>query len=226
MIRIAALVIAIAVATAAAPQPAAHTSLSSARPRAENSATHAMASRPAEPASAPAAPARAQPLPPALKREATVSGEIVRIGDLLDNADAVAQVPIFRAPDLGQSGSVPVARVIEALRPHHVVSLDIRGLDEVKVKRASRLVTVKEIETRVLRALAGQAGMPDGKDFTIGIDNEIPALHVEPNAELRVTRAVYDQRARRFEVTFDLPSNSARQASLRVTGALAETAEA
>ena len=42
---------------------------------------------------------------PTLKAEAMVSSEIVRIGDLVENAGAVADIPIFRAPDLGQSGA-------------------------------------------------------------------------------------------------------------------------
>ena len=44
------------------------------------------------------------------------SAEVVRIGDLVENAGAAANIAIFRAPDLGETGSVPVARVIEALR--------------------------------------------------------------------------------------------------------------
>ena len=35
---------------------------------------------------------------PALKREVIVTGELVRIGDLVENAGAVAEVAIFRAP--------------------------------------------------------------------------------------------------------------------------------
>jgi flagellar basal body P-ring formation protein FlgA len=226
MIRIAALVIAIAVATAAVAQIAENALWSPVPLSAEIRTAHAAASRPAQEAPAPALPERAQLLPPALKREATVTGAIVRIGDLVENAGTVADVAIFRAPDLGQTGSVPAARVLEAVRPHHIVSLDTGGLDEVKVTRASRLVTASEIEARVLRALAGKSGLPDSQGLVINLDTGIPALHVEPNAELGVGRLAYDQRAHRFEVTFDLPGNPARQASLRVTGTLVETAEA
>ena len=42
---------------------------------------------------------------PALKSEAIVNGDIVRIGDLIENAGIVASVPIFRAPDLGHTGA-------------------------------------------------------------------------------------------------------------------------
>ena len=57
----------------------------------------------------------------ALKRASvTVAGDVVRIGDLVENAGAAADVPIFRAPDLGQTGTVPVARVRRGAAPHDV----------------------------------------------------------------------------------------------------------
>src|SRR4051812_11818762 len=95
---------------------------------------------------------------PTLKSEAIVSSDIVRIGDLVQNAGAVGDVPIFRAPDLGHSGGVPANRVVDAVRPHHIIGLDTRGLSEVVVTRASRALTAKDFETRVVRALAGQYG--------------------------------------------------------------------
>ena len=56
-----------------------------------------------------AAAAASEPAHPKLRAEAVIAGDIVRIGDLVENAGIVAQVPIFRAPDLGFSGSTPAA---------------------------------------------------------------------------------------------------------------------
>ncbi len=53
---------------------------------------------------------------PVLKAEAIVTGDVVRIGDLVEHAGIVANVPIFRAPDLGSTGTVPADAVIEAVR--------------------------------------------------------------------------------------------------------------
>ena len=178
------------------------------------------------PAPLPALNERAEPSGPALRREVTVTGEIVRIGDLVENAGAVAEVAIFRAPDLGQTGSVPAASVRDAVRPHHIISLDMRGLDEVRVTRASRAITPKEIEARLLRALAGQSGLSNVNDLAASFDNEVRTLHIEPNAELGIARLGYEPRTRRFEAVLDLPTNSSRRAVLRVTGSLVETAEA
>ena len=45
----------------------------------------------------------------------------------------VADVPIFRAPDLGTRGAVATDRVVEAIRPHQLIGIDTRGLSEVVV---------------------------------------------------------------------------------------------
>jgi flagellar basal body P-ring formation protein FlgA len=169
---------------------------------------------------------RAEPAGPALRREVTVTGEIVRIGDLIENAGAVADVAIFRAPDLGQTGSVPAASVRDAVRPHHIISLDTRGLAAVQVTRASRAIAQKDIEARLVRALAGQSGLPNVNDLAVSFDNEVRTLHIEPGAELGIARLAFDQRTRRFEAMLELPTGASRRPMLRVTGTLLETAEA
>jgi flagella basal body P-ring formation protein FlgA len=55
---------------------------------------------------------------PRLKAQAVVTGDVVRVGDLVEHAGIIATVPIFRAPDLGMTGSVPAAAVVEAERGH------------------------------------------------------------------------------------------------------------
>jgi flagella basal body P-ring formation protein FlgA len=175
----------------------------------------------------PAAAQTAAPGAPALRADITVTGDLVRIGDLVENAGAVADVPIFRAPDLGQSGGVPAYRVSEAVRPHQIIGLDTRGLSEVIVRRASRAIAPKEFEDRIVRALAGQYGLADAKSLTAIFDNEPRLLQVEASsAELRVVRLSFEPRSGRFDVTFELPgSAAARRAPLRFTGSLTETFE-
>src|SRR5690348_6632842 len=80
---------------------------------------------------------------PVLKRDVTVSSELVRIGDLVENAGTSARVPIFRAPDLGETGTVSAARVIEALRQHGFTIVETRGVSDVAVTRLSRVIGVK-----------------------------------------------------------------------------------
>ncbi|HEY4404336.1 MAG TPA: flagellar basal body P-ring formation chaperone FlgA [Xanthobacteraceae bacterium] len=181
---------------------------------------------------APAPPAAAQSLEaagPSLKPTASVVGDIVRIGDLVENAGVVAEVPIFRAPDLGQTGSVPVASVLEAVRGHHILGLDTRGLSEVAVTHAARAITAKDIEARVLLALAGKYGLPDQSSLAVVFDNEVRTFVVEASAtnELAVIHLTYEPRTTRFDVAFELPGSAvARRLPLHFTGSLSETFEA
>src|SRR4051812_26681123 len=89
--------------------------------------------------------AEPKPATPRLRELVAVTSEIVRIGDLVENAGAATDVPVFRAPDLGQTGAVQVTRITEALRPYDLAGLDTAGLSEVVVTRLSRALTAKDI---------------------------------------------------------------------------------
>jgi flagellar basal body P-ring formation protein FlgA len=168
----------------------------------------------------------AVPAGPTLKGAATVTGELVRIGDLIDNAGAVADVAIFRAPDPGQTGRVPASAVAEAVRSHHIIDLDTRGLTEISVTRVGRAITAKDVEARIVRALAGQYGLGDAKNMAVLFDNEVRTLQIDPTAsnDLNVVRLSYEPRSSRFDVWLELPgSAAARRPPLRFTGSLTET---
>ena len=83
---------------------------------------------------------------PVLRADVQVSGDLVRIGDLIDNAGGAGQIAIYRAPDLGTTGSLPVAQVLNTLRAHHVIGVDTRDLKEISVTRLARTLEGKEIE--------------------------------------------------------------------------------
>ncbi len=166
---------------------------------------------------------------PRLKELVAVSSEIVRIGDLVENAGAAADVPVFRAPDLGQTGAVQLARIIEALRPYDLTGLDTGGLNEVVVTRLSRAMTAKDITDRITRALSGQYGLGDAQNLAVILDRDVRILHVEPTVggDLVVSRMNVDPRTGRFDIAFELPGSTlSRRAGLRFTGTVTETVEA
>jgi flagella basal body P-ring formation protein FlgA len=166
---------------------------------------------------------------PRLKELVAVSSEIVRIGDIVENAGAAADIPVFRAPDLGQTGAVPVARIADALRPHDITGVETGGLTEVVVTRLSRALTGKDITQRIVNAVAGQYGLGEAQNIAVILDRDIRILHVEPNvtSELAVSRMNVDRRTGRFDISFELPGSTlSRRASLRFTGTVTETADA
>jgi len=169
------------------------------------------------------------PATPSLKREISVASDLVRIGDLIDNAGERARVPIFRSPDLGQTGTVSAERVIEAVRAHGFTVVETSGVSEVAVTRLSRLISVKDLEAQIAAALAGQSGLGEAKDISVVIERDARPLHLESSlpAELKPTRVFYDPRSARFDVTFEAPGSvAARRLPLRYVGTAIETREA
>ena len=174
-------------------------------------------------------PAVAQSERPALRATVTVAGDVVRIGDLIENAGPVAAVPVFRAPDLGTTGAVSTDRVIEAIRPHQLIDIDTRGLAEVVVTRSSRTITPQEISDRIARALSTQYQLGDAHDVSLNFDLPVRPLEVEARAagDLQVLALNYDTRSGRFDVTFGLPSSLLLQRHpAHFTGVAIETVDA
>jgi flagella basal body P-ring formation protein FlgA len=164
---------------------------------------------------------------PVLRSDAVVTGELVRIGDLVDHAGVVARIPIFRAPDLGSTGSVSADAVVEAVRAHALIGLDTAGINEVTVTRLGRAIAPKDIEARIVKALAAQYALGQPDDIALYFDREPQTVNVEPEAkgELRLNTLNYEARSGRFEATLDLPAGAASRARLRYSGRAAVTTE-
>ncbi len=176
-----------------------------------------------------AGPAAAQSAKPALRASVTIASDIVRIGDLIENAGAVADVPVFRAPDLGTRGAVATARVVEAIRPHQLIGIDTRGLSEVIVTRASRAIAAPEISACIAHALEGRYGLGAARNILVEFDREVRTLNVEPTAtgELQIVALTYNPHTTRFDATVDLPASAAlRGQPTRFTGTVVETIDA
>jgi flagella basal body P-ring formation protein FlgA len=164
---------------------------------------------------------------PVLKSDALVTGGIVRVGDLVDNAGIIANVAIFRAPDLGLTGVVPADTVAEAVRPLGLVGLDTNGISEVVVTRASREIPVGDVEAVVARALSTRFNLGDAKEITVNFERDPRAIQVEPNAkgEPRVARIAYDPRSGRFDAALEIPTGPAGFGTLRLNGKAAVTGD-
>jgi flagella basal body P-ring formation protein FlgA len=172
--------------------------------------------------------AAAQSARPALRASATVQGDLVRIGDLVENAGPVANVAIFRAPDLGTSGAVATQRIVDAIRPHQLIDIDTRGLAEVTVARASRAIALNEISDRIAEALSQQYRLGEPSHIGLTFDRPVRSFQVEAEAtgDLRVLALNYDARTNRFDITLDLPSSPIlHRQPPRFTGTATETVD-
>jgi flagella basal body P-ring formation protein FlgA len=160
---------------------------------------------------------------PSLRPTVLVSGDLVRIGDLVEHVAAgKADIAVFRAPDLGETGSVKVAAVVEALRPHQVIGVQTRGLSEVSVTRASRVIGGHELKMRIAEIAAERLRVADPAAIMVVTDGPVPALHREPteSGPLMPVRTSFEPRGGRFEMVF-----RSGTAQLRVTGTAQEAYE-
>jgi flagellar basal body P-ring formation protein FlgA len=163
--------------------------------------------------------------PARLKSEVTVSSDIVRIGDLIENAGVAANTPIFRAPDLGQTGGVPVRAVLDAVRPHGLLAVDARGLNEIAVTHASRTIPTDAIEQRIVAALAARYAIGKPESLRVSFDQIVQPIELSLTsaAEPALTRISYDKTGGRFDVTFELANP---RVQWRYTGTAVETVDA
>jgi flagellar basal body P-ring formation protein FlgA len=165
---------------------------------------------------------------PVLRANVQVSGDLVRIGDVIDNAGSAGQIAIYRAPDLGTTGSLPVAQVLNTLRAHHVIGVDTRDLKEISVTRLARTLEGKDIELQVARALERRNGLGDAANLSLTFDRDPGDVRLDAGftGGMQPTIARYDNRNGRFDVTFEIANENGAAAKLRFTGTAIETVEA
>ncbi|WP_166207272.1 flagellar basal body P-ring formation chaperone FlgA [Bradyrhizobium septentrionale] len=166
---------------------------------------------------------------PTLRASITVADDIVRVGDLIDNAGSAGSIAIYRAPDLGTTGTLPVAQALNVLRSHQVIGVDTRELKEITVTRLARTIDNKEIEQQVSRALEGRHGLGRAGNIALTFDRDPGDIRLEATntGAMQPIGVRYDARSTRFDVTFEI-SNDAGTApyKLRLTGTAIETIDA
>jgi flagella basal body P-ring formation protein FlgA len=166
---------------------------------------------------------------PVLRGNVTVTGDIVRIGDLIDNAGSFAEVPVYRAPDLGTTGQLSTAQVINALRAHQVIGVETRDIKQISVTRLARSVASKDLELAVAHAIEHRSGLGDAANLSLTFDRELQDLRLDASftGAIAPTAVRVEPRNGRFDVTLEIASEDAPTPTrLRFTGTAIETVEA
>jgi flagella basal body P-ring formation protein FlgA len=166
--------------------------------------------------------------PPVLRAAVTVTSDVVRVGDLVDNAGSAAQIPIYRSPDLGTTGALAVAQVLAALRNKQVIGVDAKDVKEVLVTRLARTVATRDLEQAVAAALERRFGLGDAANISVTLDRGVSEFKMEASnsGALQATAVRYEPRSNRFDVAFEIANDTgAAPAKLRVSGAAVETME-
>jgi flagella basal body P-ring formation protein FlgA len=166
---------------------------------------------------------------PVLRANVTVADDVVRIGDVIDNAGTAAQIAIYRAPDLGTTGSLPTAQVLTALQAHQVIGVDTKDIKAVSVTRLSRAIDAKDIQSQVAHALEHRGGLGDAINLSLTFDRDVQDIQLESSytGAMQPVAARYEPRSGHFDVSFEISNdNNAKPTKLRFTGTAIETVEA
>jgi flagella basal body P-ring formation protein FlgA len=174
-------------------------------------------------------PAGAETGRPVLRLDITVAGDVVRLGDLFDNAGRHADVAVFRSPDPGHTGQVPAWRIVEAARR---AGLEPESADrdrDVSVTRDARIVPLAEMEEKIAASLAGTLGLGDSSRIQVVFDRGTRPLTVERQArgQVDILRLEHDPRSGRFDAVLGIRGSgrSERTGGFRVNGTANELVE-
>ena len=165
---------------------------------------------------------------PTLRASITVTSDVVRVGDLIDNAGSAALIPVYRSPDLGTTGALPVAQVLAVLRAKQVIGVMTGDIREVQVTRLARTLVNKDLETAVASALERRFGLGDAANITVTFDRGISDMRLDASntGVLQPVATRYDARSGRFDIAFEINNdNNPAPTKLRFTGTAIETVE-
>ncbi|MBB4258939.1 flagella basal body P-ring formation protein FlgA [Bradyrhizobium sp. CIR3A] len=165
---------------------------------------------------------------PTLRASVTVTSDVVRVGDLIDNAGSAALIPVYRSPDLGTTGTLTVAQVLSVLRAKQVIGVMTGDLKEVQVTRLARTLANKDLETAVASALERRFGLGDAANITVTFDRGVAEMRLDASnsGTLQPVATRYDARSGRFDIAFEIANdNNPAATKLRFTGTAIETVE-
>ncbi|MCA1474570.1 flagellar basal body P-ring formation chaperone FlgA [Bradyrhizobium sp. NBAIM08] len=165
---------------------------------------------------------------PTLRASVTVTSDVVRIGDLIDNAGSAALIPVYRSPDLGTTGTLTTGQVLSVLRAKQVIGVMTGDIKEVQVTRLARTLASKDIENAVAAALERRFGLGDAANITITFDRSVAEMRLDASnsGALQPVATRYDARSTRFDIAFEIANDgNAAPTQLRFTGTAIETVE-
>ena len=149
----------------------------------------------------------------------TITGGVVRLGDLFANAGAEAKDPVAAAPALGMRATYSAAWLRAIASEHHLAWAPASDFDQAVVTRASRYIEEDTIERRLLDAMSSSTA---GNDAELRLDN--PAIRLLVPAEASDALAIdglnLDARTGRFSAFISATTDAPGAQRLRVTGRL------
>lgn len=120
---------------------------------------------------------------PVLKRDITVTGAVVTVGDMFEDAGIAAESPLFRAPRPGTSGVVQLSDIRAATARIGIEAIDPNGLDAVRVSRAAAIVDQAVLTDLINADLANRGIITEGMSANTVFTTAITPINAEAIAQ-------------------------------------------
>lgn len=115
---------------------------------------------------------------PVLKADITVSGPVVTVGDMFDEAGVLAEQPLFRAPLPGTTGNVDLMAVRSATARIGLTQFNVNGLSQVRVSRAAAIVDQDLLAKLVTEDLRSRGILERGMTAALLFNTPVSAIKV------------------------------------------------
>lgn len=165
----------------------------------------------------------------ALKEKVSVAGENITLNDLLKAPVDQGKVALFAAPQPGESGTIAVARILEAAQAYGIGKIAEPEWTAVQVEREARFIRSEDIQEairdRVLKDLHVNA---DALEVNLNRDIADIAIEKDIDAPLQFSYFRFDTTSGRFEARLFIPGSAvvSETAPLAALGSAHEMAEA
>ncbi|WP_421759584.1 flagellar basal body P-ring formation chaperone FlgA [Devosia sp.] len=149
-----------------------------------------------------ATPALAAPI---LKSDVTVTGPLVTLGDMFDDAGALAATPLFRAPAPGTSGLVGLDAIRQAASNAGLVDFDRHGLLEVGVARSGTVVDGVMLNRLIADELQRRGLLSEGIEVEARFSQQDPSFNAEAVADpVQLANLQYTPGSKSFAARFTI----------------------
>lgn len=152
-----------------------------------------------------------------LRNQVVVDAEVVRLGDLFENAGPRAEVAVANAPAPGRRTIFEVQWLAQVARYYQVSWRPQSRFERVVVERPGRIITPNEIRTRLQAALV-ERGMRAESLVELSNRSQDIAVALDAPDTIEIRQLDYDAEAARFTAVLVVGAGHASQQRSVVTG--------
>jgi flagella basal body P-ring formation protein FlgA len=133
-----------------------------------------------------------------LRHHVVIRDDVVRLGDIFQNAGQHASRIVLQAPEPGKRITLNVQWLYHASRSYGVKWKPLSTLDQAVLERSAILISTEQIRESIHAGIRNELGKSD--KFEIDLDNRLLQMHLPGEAmpSVKIQRLQLDPQTRRF----------------------------